>query len=249
MEMKTKLVTLSATILLGGNAVLQAQGLAFTNLSPSALSPITAYAGDSWNKGGLAKVENPDPATTNASGINYGINDSLTMWQGQQDTNPTTYSSSDSWWRNPNDLYRAGEVDLQGFGFGTVNEHVLDHFTGRRIREHAELGAGGDLEFFPLKYVGLEGEGFSETTHHSFVNDAGGNLVLRLPIGNIGLAPYIYGGGGHEFYPENVGYIDGGGGLEYRFTRWFGIFADARYVATRRTGNYGMGRLGVTFSF
>ncbi|HUA64310.1 MAG TPA: hypothetical protein VME24_00580 [Alphaproteobacteria bacterium] len=176
----------------------------------------------------------------------------ITVLQAQDmTTTNSTYNGPGGWWHEPNatDLYRAYELNLEGFGYGTVNEHYLDHFDAHRIHRHVQLGVGAGLEFFLNKYVGIEGEGFSETTHHDFVNDAGGNLVLRYPIGNSGFAPYILGGAGHEFYPTDEAYGDGGAGLEYRFTRWIGIFLDGRFVGTSKTGNYGMGRLGVKFSF
>ena len=42
---------------------------------------------------------------------------------------------------------------------------------------------------------------------------------------------------------------DGGGGVEYRWTRCMGIFADGRFVVPASTRNYGMVRLGVRFIF
>lgn len=152
-------------------------------------------------------------------------------------------------WANSSDIYRAYEMNLDAFGFGTVDEHTIDHFSAHRVHRDAQIGLGAGLEFFLNKWVGLEGEGYSESTHHTFVNDAGGNLILRYPIGNTGWAPYIFGGGGHQFEPVNSAYADGGGGVEYRFNHWIGIFTDARWVATSHTGNYGMGRIGAQFSF
>ena len=150
---------------------------------------------------------------------------------------------------NSDEIYRNMELNVQAFGMGTVNDHGNNPFNGNRYGRHVQVGLGAGLEFFFMKYIGVEAEGFSTSTHGSFVNDFGGNLVLRLPIGQTGLAPYIFGGGGHEWEPSETGYGDGGAGLEFRFTPWIGIFADARYVATVHDNNYGMGRLGVDFSF
>ena len=159
----------------------------------------------------------------------------------------TTHHWGDS---NPGDLYRAYDLSLDVFGLGTVGEHTLNNLSGDRIIRHGHLGAGAGLEFFFNRYLGIEAEGFSETTHNTFVNAAGGNLVLRLPIGEPGLAPYVFGGGGHEFYPvSHNNYGDGGAGLEYRFTRCVSVFTDARFVATEHTGTYGLGRLGIKFNF
>jgi len=163
-----------------------------------------------------------------------------------------TTTNNSHWWNNSSstDLYQAYDVSLEAFGMGTINEHTLYHLSGSRIQRTGHLGAGAGLEFFFNRYIGIEAEGFSETTHNTFVNDAGGNLVFRWPIGDTGLAPYAFGGGGHEFYPvSDDNYGDGGLGLEYRFTRCIGVFADARFVATEHTGTYALGRLGVKFTF
>lgn len=162
-----------------------------------------------------------------------------------QSTNSTTLNMLDA---NSDEIYRNMELNIQAFGMGSINDHGRNPFNASEYGRHAQWGGGGALEFFFLRYVGVEGEAWSTSTHHSFVNDAGGNLVLRLPIGTSGFAPYIFGGGGHEWEPVETGYGDAGAGLEFRFTPWIGIFADARFVATVHANNYGMGRLGVTFS-
>jgi outer membrane protein W len=74
-------------------------------------------------------------------------------------------------------------------------------------------------------------------------------LIGRFPIGHGGLAPYVFGGGGYQFDVIEQWLGNVGAGLEYRFTRNWGVFIDARYVFTDETKNYGLGRLGVRFSF
>lgn len=145
--------------------------------------------------------------------------------------------------------YRSCELSLDAFGLGTVDEYTIDHLSGHRVDHDSRLGAGMGLEYFITRYVGLEAEAFSGSTSHTFVDDLGGNLVLRLPIGESGFAPYIFGGGGHIFDPASGTYGDGGAGIEYRFTPHVGLFTDARFVATDRIGNYGMGRFGLRFTF
>jgi hypothetical protein len=159
-----------------------------------------------------------------------------------QTTNTSRFNSSSS------ELYHPQELSLEAFGMGTVQEHDIDDL-GHWHHRHFEPGAGAGLEFFFCRYVGIEAEGFSETTHHTFVNDLDGNLVLRLPVGQTGLDPYIFGGGGHQWEPISTAYGDGGAGLEFRFTHCFGIFADGRFVATGKAGNYGLGRIGLRFNF
>ena len=56
-------------------------------------------------------------------------------------------------------------------------------------------------------------------------------------------------GGGHKWDPVHETTAHGGGGVKVRLTRHFAFFADARYVLTDRTGNYGLGRPGLRFPF
>ena len=151
--------------------------------------------------------------------------------------------------QDPGDMYRASELSLGAFGMGTVGERILDHFSGNNISRHGRLGAGADLEYFFTRYIGVEAEAWSENTQHSFVDDVGGNLLFRIPIGNTGLAPYAFGGAGHSFDPVVATYGDFGAGLEFRFTHHIGVFVDGRYVIPDRLGNYGLGRAGVRVSF
>jgi hypothetical protein len=150
--------------------------------------------------------------------------------------------------QDPDAMYRASEFSLGAFGMGTVGEHTLDHFNGQNVSRHGRVGLGADLEYFFCRYVGIEAEAWSENPDRSFVNDLGGNLVGRLPIGNTGLAPYIFGGGGHSFVPVPATYGDFGGGLEFRFWQHASVFVDARYVIPDRLGNYGLGRVGLRFA-
>ena len=112
-----------------------------------------------------------------------------------------TTDTSLTYKQDPDQMYRASEFSLGAFGMGTVGERTLDHFTGHNISQHGRMGAGADAEYFFTRYIGIEAEAWTENTQHSFVDDTGGNLVIRIPIGNIGLAPYAFGGGGHSFDP------------------------------------------------
>jgi hypothetical protein len=146
-------------------------------------------------------------------------------------------------------LYRPYEFSLEGYGFLTLNEYTLNHLSGQRVEHNGSLGLGAGAEYFFIRYVGVEAEGFSESTHHSFVDDFGGNLVLRLPIGESGFAPYAFGGGGHRADPEPGTYADGGAGFEYRFNPHIGVFVDARWVLPDKVHDFPMGRLGFRFAF
>jgi len=145
--------------------------------------------------------------------------------------------------------YRANELSLEAFGGATLGEHTINHLSGDRVLRNGRLGAGAGLNYFITRYVGIEGEAFTENTAHNFVDSVSGSLVLRLPLGQSGLAPYAFGGGGRQFDPLYEWFGHAGAGLEYRFTPHIGLFADARYVLTQRTRDYGLGRFGLRFIF
>ena len=145
--------------------------------------------------------------------------------------------------------YHHCELSLDGFGSASLGESTLDHLSGDRVRHNARLGAGLGLNYFFTRCLGVGIEADSENTDGVFVDNAAANLILRLPIGDSGLAPYIFGGGGHQFGQTKQWFGQAGAGLEYRFTPHIGLFVDARGVVPNETKVYGVGRLGMTFAF
>lgn len=150
---------------------------------------------------------------------------------------------------DPADKYRANELSLDLYGEGSINQQTIDNISGNRVRQDGRAGAGIGLNYFFTRYVGLSGDAYTENTHGSYVDDAGGNVVLRLPLGNSGVAPYIFGGGGHQFDPVKQTYYDAGAGIEFRITHNWGFFVDGRYVFAQDTDNFGVGRAGLRLSF
>lgn len=144
-------------------------------------------------------------------------------------------------------LYNPWEVSLDLFGSYINPERGFTHLFDTDIR-HGSWGGGAGLNFFPTKYVGI-GTDFDVSDHQGFFYNYGGgghyygrqgndwavdywvgNIYLRYPIANTGLAPYIYGGGGRGMYPIWQWVYGGGVGLEYRFVPGIGIFTDARFL-------------------
>jgi hypothetical protein len=147
------------------------------------------------------------------------------------------------------DYYRSGELSLDGFGSASLGEYTINHLSGDRVRENTRLGAGAGINYFFTKNIGIGGDAYSENTTGPFVDSASANLILRLPLGQSGFAPYVFGGGGYQFDIAQKGFLQAGGGMEYRFTRHVGIFIDARGVVPREVKHYGVGRLGLRFVF
>lgn len=148
-----------------------------------------------------------------------------------------------------NPLFLANEVSLDLFGTASVGQETLNDITDERVKDDGRLGLGLGVNYFFTRHLGLGGDAYTENVHDSFVDNASGNLIFRIPLDEIHLAPYAYGGGGRQFDPTELWFAQAGAGLEVRFTRHFGLFLDGRYVFTDGTGNIGVGRLGLRGTF
>lgn len=148
-------------------------------------------------------------------------------------------------WNHPS-LYRDQEVNVDLFGSGSFGVR------GNRSRSRTFYGGGGGLTVFFLRYVGVGGEYDAEARPSRFMDRASGNVFLRYPIRccpGLALSPYIFGGGGYEFQEVRQAFGQAGGGIEFRFTKNVGIFADGRCVFANRTRNFAQVRAGLRISF
>lgn len=140
-------------------------------------------------------------------------------------------------------LFNAKEWSLDVFGMYAFEADKGAYDDG--------FGGGIGVNYFFNRYfgMGLEGYGWNGD---GVIGSASGNLMLRYPIEKWHLAPYLIGGIGGNFCADKSDdqvNVSGGIGVEYRFNAHWGIFTDARYVATDKTNDYGVARLGVRFSF
>jgi Outer membrane protein beta-barrel domain len=170
-------------------------------------------------------------------------------------------------------LYRDHEWQIDVFGAYAPSGPDAGRFLGN----HAWGGGAGISYFFTRNFgLGLEGSalrGTGERSNHDVSGDFGLNLIGRLPIANSGWAPYEFAGiggfvpgsGNNVFNTTINGFsrtIRGhnnedilfqghvGLGVEYRFTRNIGVFADGRYTFVENWQNdYGLIRTGVRFAF
>lgn len=147
------------------------------------------------------------------------------------------------------DKYRAQETSLDIFGTGSVRQETINHLSGFRYREDVELGAGVGVNHFFTRHFGLGAEAYAEDTDRHFIDKASASFIARLPLGASGVAPYLYAGGGRQFDPIPLAFGQLGGGLEVRFTRQVGVFADARYVLTDGAKDHGLVRAGLRLVF
>jgi hypothetical protein len=146
-------------------------------------------------------------------------------------------------------IYRANELSLDAFATGSDGSYTLNHISGQRIRHNTQGGAGVGVNYFFTRYVGLGVDAYSENTTGTFIDNASANLILRLPLGESGFAPYAFGGGGQQFADAKLSYGQADAGIEYRFCHNVGVFVDARCVWPDEASYYGVGRAGLRFAF
>jgi len=145
--------------------------------------------------------------------------------------------------------YRDHELSIDGFGTLSLGEQFINNISATRVHRNGRLGAGAGVNLFFAKNVGIGADAWSEDVSGRFIDNVSGNLIVRFPIADTGLAPYVFGGGGYQFEPVSQAFGQFGAGVEIRFNPHAGIFVDARYLVTRRTDDFGLGRAGLRFSF
>jgi len=145
--------------------------------------------------------------------------------------------------------YRDHELSIDAFGTLSLGEQFINSISATKVRRNGRLGAGAGVNLFFTRNVGIGADAWSEDVRGRFVDNVSGNLIVRFPIADSILAPYVFGGGGYQFEPVSQGFGQFGAGIEIRFNPHTGIFVDARYLVTRRTEDFGLGRAGLRFSF
>ena len=142
------------------------------------------------------------------------------------------------------DLFRAGEVQVDAFVAGAAGKFSGKSYNG--------MGGGLGLSYFFTKYFGI---GIDDTLgglngNGSTYDNLQGNLIARLPIESLHLAPYALVGGGATWGAHQAqGNGNVGGGLEYRINRGIGLFADSRYIYGNNGLNESLTRAGLRFIF
>jgi len=150
---------------------------------------------------------------------------------------------------NQGDYYQSSELSVDAFGTGSLGEYTLQHLSGPRVRQDVRFGVGAGINYFITRNIGIGADAYSENTTGAFIDSASASLILRLPLGQSGFAPYAFGGGGHQFEMAQLWFGQFGAGMEYRFTPNVGIFLDARGVLPNEAKYYGVARFGLRFAF
>jgi hypothetical protein len=144
--------------------------------------------------------------------------------------------------------FTANELSLDLFGSFTGSEQRIEDLFETNIR-HGFWGGGVGLNYFITREIGLGVDANMPANHGALVDEVLGNLILRLPIESIGLAPYVFGGGGRGIDPQWEWIGQAGVGLEFRFNPTVGIFTDARYLWLDHTSDKVLLRAGLRLVF
>lgn len=123
-------------------------------------------------------------------------------------------------------------------------------FDDEEAEEVYEDGAAGGVGFnyFFTEMVGVGVDAYwfdSDGTIHNF----DGSLIIRFPIQEACIAPYVYGGGGFHTNSTNQGSFHAGAGVEWKFSDSTSLFGDGRYTWLDETNDTALARLGLRFSF
>jgi hypothetical protein len=181
-------------------------------------------------------------------------------------------------------LFRDNELQIDAFGLGDFYKGANNsNFYGNNVRDFSgrpAWGGGLGLNYIFARYFGLgieqdlygrgPGGNVNDAADYGYTRWATiGNFILRYPICQWNLAPYLLiggganygnvpnfataaGGGNARFRMAGQGFGHVGGGLEYRVTENIGLFSDARYLYSGVSGlanNQLMWRYGLRFAF
>ncbi len=144
--------------------------------------------------------------------------------------------------------FTAGELSLDLAGSYIAAEEKFTHLFQTSIRD-GHWGGEAGLNYFFLREIGIGADVNMSDNGGKLVDEVLGSLILRLPIGSSGFAPYIFGGGGRGVEPAWQWLYDGGVGAEYRFNPVTGLFIDGRYIWAEKTSDALLLRAGLRLTF
>lgn len=113
-----------------------------------------------------------------------------------------------------------------------------------------ELGGGAAIGYFFTENVGVE-ISYTVAAFESEEHVITGNLIYRMPIEDLCIAPYVLVGGGVLTNSATDGLFDVGAGLDIRLDSMgcVGIFVDATYNWVEDDRNFTLVRAGVKIPF
>lgn len=142
--------------------------------------------------------------------------------------------------------FRAEEFNVDIFGSYSRGSVKANDFFDEP--DGGDWGGGIGLSYFIVPYFGFGGEVYASENGNKFIDYTSFNLIGRFPIGDT-FAPYVLGGVGHVFDPEEEWARQAGAGVEFRLNPHTGIFADGRYVWVESGPDFSIIRAGIRLAF
>lgn len=146
------------------------------------------------------------------------------------------------------ELFRAGEVQVDASVVGAAGKFNNRNNVGA-------IGGNLGLSYFITKYFGIGvdnslGGTVGGNGTSGVLDNLQGQIIGRLPIESLHLAPYAMVGGGATWANAgSQGNGNVGGGAEYRINRSVGLFGDYRWLYGTRNLSENLFRAGVRFIF
>lgn len=145
-------------------------------------------------------------------------------------------------------LYSAHELTLDLGGSYFARERSVEHLFETSVKGGTWGGDVG-LNYFILRNLGVGADVNMSDNGGNLVDAVFGNMILRLPLGNSGFAPYVLGGGGRTTDHTWEWAGQAGVGIEYRPSHTLGFFTDARYVMPEHSSDGLLLRAGIRLVF
>lgn len=161
-------------------------------------------------------------------------------------TTRTTFAERFSYDADSEDRYRANEFSVDAYGtYQRPFDEANDFFDEP---EGGDWGAGLGVNYFFTRNFGVGADATWFDNRGAFVDHANLSAIGRFPLGDSGVAPYIFGGGGRLFEDE-AWTFHGGLGFEFRINQHTGIFIDGRLAWGEQGNDYSLIRSGLRFAF
>jgi hypothetical protein len=125
----------------------------------------------------------------------------------------------------------------------------IDDIFDSSSSEDDTWGAGLGFNYFFTEMIGVGAHSTWNDNEGAFIDNFVVDALFRFPIDSISLAPYVLGGGGRIFEGDDRWEAHAGGGLEFRFNQYTGIFSDVRYIWVDETADGYQIRFGMRFAF
>ena len=145
-------------------------------------------------------------------------------------------------------LYSANEFSMDlGAGY-LAGQRGVDRLFNTSIKD-GNWGGDVGLNYFVTREVGIGVDVNMPDNGGNLVDAVLGNLIVRLPIGKSGFAPYLFGGGGRTTGPAWEWMGQAGLGTEFRLNHTVGLYADGRYLWQHNGGDGLLLRTGIRLVF